>query len=137
MVRTRFSVVVLSVLVGVLAGCGQSLHDQLVGTWEGHSGYYKTFNEDGTYGVGGSPAVASGEHDADIVSQLEWGTWTVEDGILTITPDADSFSCRRYVGMYEIEVTDDGQQMLSTLVEDDCGPRSLGFEGAGTRYTDT
>lgn len=68
---------------------------------------------------------------------MEWGTWTYEDTVLTMTPDSDSLYCSGYVGTYEIEMVDGGDGMLSILVEDGCGPWSLGFGGAGTRVTHT
>ena len=124
------------VLMGILAGCGNSNFDQTVGMWvDEESVFYLVFNEDGTYGVGRSPRLASG---TDVVSpELEWGTWSYEGNLLSMAPDPDSEFCRRLIGTYEMEIIDDGQRMLATLVEDECPVRESGFEGLHIRHTDT
>jgi hypothetical protein len=137
--RTGFFVVVLSVLVGDLAGCGgaeTSLQDQMVGLWTTNKGVYVSFNADGTYGKGFTPEAALAPDDP--MAGMERGTWIVDDGILTfVTSEPTSqYGCDD-TGAYEVELTDTGDQILATLIEDTCAKRRDDFPSGLTRHTDT
>lgn len=126
---------VLLVVAGVLTGCGTSLHDQMVGTWVSEKGVYVAFNADGTYGKGFLPEAALAPDASE--AGIERGTWTVNDGVLTfVTSEPTSqYGCDD-IGTYEVELTDTGDQVLVTLIDDTCLKRKTDFPSGLTRHAD-
>lgn len=135
--RQAFGFLLAAVVVTSLCGCSQedSQHDQIVGMWVTEfSGTFMDLNEDGTYGKGTSPEQAAA--GASQTPGFEWGTWTLEEGALTFTTPDGSRYCGRSVGTYDVELSEDGDELRAALVEDDCGVRAEGFPGVLSRYTD-
>ena len=139
--RVSFSVGSVLLLLAALTvgGCGSEevnpLFDQLVGIWEtDRYGMVEVFNEDGTYGVGNTVELASG----DDVTQAEmaFGVWSVDGTVLTRSADPESPYCAGQVGTYEIEFLDDGNHVAVTVVNDDCPGQRLDFGSGLHRYTD-
>ena len=95
-------------------------------------GKYVDFNDDGTFGVGYTPQQAMAMDPF-----FEWGTWSIEEGLLTFTTTQDSKYCSGVIGTYEVEITDDGDEVLVALIEDSCDERSEDFPSGLTRHTDT
>ena len=114
--------VVLVVAIVLLGGCGTEesepgLSESIVGTWVSAKGLYVTFDDDGTYDVGTEAGAAD----------REFGTWSVEGGVLTKLTDEESRYCAGIVGIYETEVLDDGERLESTVVDDECPKRTGDF----------
>ena len=67
---------------------------------------------------------------------LEWGTWTLESDVLTLVPDAQSPTCADVIGVYQLDVTDDGTRIDVTVQDDTCDGRSsdvsMGLTQAGS-----
>ena len=131
----------IAALIAALAlvgGCGtteSSLSDSMVGHWVTDlHGIHIVFLDDGSYGKGHSPAQASPKDVS--FAELEWGTWSTDGNILTITPDTTSAYCGKIVATYEIEVLDDGNRLEVTVLDDDCTKRPEDFGSGLTRYTD-
>ena len=131
----------LAVLLAVLVlagstGCSGevSQQEQIVGTWVTNlHGIYVAFNDDGTYGKGKSPEQAMGTQ----FGQFESGTWTLEEGLLTLATSQDSQDCNGAIGTYEVEIADTGDQVLVTLIDDTCASRIADFPSGLTRHTNT
>ena len=137
-----FSVGVALPLLAALTigGCGSgdaaSPSEVLVGTWKTDLyGMVEVFNEDGTYSVGHTVDLASGED----VSQAEiaFGIWSIDGSVLTRSADPESPNCAGLVGTYEIEFFDDGDRVTVRVVSDDCPPQREDFGSALTRYTES
>ena len=126
------------VAVLALAGCGTteaSLSDSVVGTWETiSSGNFVVFNDDATYGVGHS--VVSASADNVQFADIEFGTWSVQDGVLTFVTDEDSRMCPGVEGSWEVELLNDGDTLGVTEVSDECQQRNGGFGDGATRVTE-
>ncbi len=140
--RVSFRVGVALLLLAALtvAGCGSGGADPpselLVGTWETELwGVIEVFNEDGTYGVGHTVDLASG----DDVSQAElaFGTWSIDGNVLTRSADPGSPYCAGMEGTYEIEFLDDGDRVAVTVVSDDCPTQRQDFGSGLSRYMDS
>ena len=140
--RFSFCVGVALLLLAVLTvgGCGSGEADSpselLVGTWVTDLyGHIEVFNEDGTYGVGGTVDLASG----DDVSQAElgFGTWSIDGSVLTRNMVPESPYCRGMVGTYEIEFSDDRDRVAVTVVSDDCPTQRKDFGSGLSRYMDS
>jgi hypothetical protein len=140
--RVSFCVGVVLLLLAALTvgGCGSGEADSpselLVGTWVTDLwGAIEVFNEDGTYGVGHTVDLASG----DDVSQAElgFGTWSIDGSILTRSSDPESPYCGGMEGTYEIEFLDDGDRVAVTVVSDDCPTQRKDFGSGLSRYMDS
>jgi hypothetical protein len=116
--------------------CGESLQDQMVGMWvSDFKGICVALNDDGTYGKGHSPEQA--EAGESQTPGFEWGTWTVEEGVLTFTTPEEAPYCGGTVGTYEVAVSDTGDELSPTLVEDGCTTRAADFPLGLTRHTES
>jgi hypothetical protein len=132
--RGIISVIALAALAGA---CGSndsapSLSDTLTeSTWVTSAEAYQVYLDDGTYNVSFNRATAEGVDQAEGQDEntadpelLEWGTWTVESDVLTLVPDAQSPSCADIIGVYQLDVTDDGTRIDVTVQDDTCNGRS-------------
>jgi hypothetical protein len=123
-------------VVALLGACGSddsepSLSDTLTGsTWLTQDDYYQTYHDDGTYAVDTTMAGAEGDVSA---ADTEWGTWTLDENVLSLTADAESAYCAGVTGTYLLEVTEDGNRIEVSLESDDCSARRVGFPPAVTR----
>jgi hypothetical protein len=107
----------------------------MVGIWTTNlKDIYVAFDADGTYGKGFTPEAAL-DPDNHRWSNIDWGTWTVDDGILTFNTSEGTNFCSGDTGTYEVELTDD--QVLITLIDDTCTKREIDFPSGLTRHTDT
>ena len=136
--RWALGLLLAGVVVASVCGCSQedSQEDQIVGMWATEfDAAFMDLDEDGTYGKGTTPEqAAAGEAQTP---KFEWGTWTLDEGTLTFnTPDGTRY-CGRSVGTYEVEVSEDGDELRAALIEDECGVRADGFPGVLTRHTDS
>jgi hypothetical protein len=139
-VSLRVGVALLLLAALTIGGCGSGEADSpselLVGTWETDLyGMVEVFNEDGTYSVGHTVDLASG----DDVSQAEmgFGTWSIDGNVLTRSADPESPYCTGLVGTYEIEFLDDGDRVAVTVVSDDCPTQRRDFGSGISRYMDS
>lgn len=121
----------------LVGACGSddsepSLSDTLTGsTWLTQDpAYYQTYHDDGTYAVDSTTARAEGDVSA---ADIEWGTWTLDENVLSLTPDAASAYCAGVTGTYLLEVADDGDRIDVSVQDDTCNVRSVGFPPAVTR----
>lgn len=131
---------VLIAIIVVLAGlgaCGSdesetSLSESITETsWLTVGGKTIEFRDDGTFGVSVVPFVDVSSADR------EWGTWSIEGSVLTMTPDADSPYCAEEPGSYTIAIENDGNRLDATVEEDSCGgPRQEDFSQGLTRNAD-
>lgn len=131
--RRSIHVLIALALVGT-AGCGStdaSLKDSVIGTWETSLAVVVVFNDDGTYGVGHS--VVSASPDDVRFAEMEYGTWSVEGGVLTKVTDEASRFCAGIESSYEIEVLDDGDRLGLTTLSDECRVRNDDFGKGVTR----
>jgi hypothetical protein len=124
------------VVVALVGACGSddsepSLSDTLTGsTWLTQDKYYQTYHDDGTYAVDTTTARAEGDVSA---ADTEWGTWTLDENVLSVTPDAASAYCAGITGTYLLEVADDGNRIDVSMQDDTCNVRTVGFPPALTR----
>ena len=136
--RRALALLLAGVVVSSVCGCSQedSQRDQIVGMWATEfSAVFMDLNEDGTYGKGSTPEqAAAGEAQTP---SFEWGTWTLDEGVLTFTTPDGTRYCGRSVGTYDVEVSDDGDELRTALIEDECGVRAEGFPGVLNRYTES
>jgi hypothetical protein len=132
--RRIISVIALAALAGA---CGSddsapSLSDTLTeSTWVTSAEAYHVYLDDGTYNVSFNRATAEGVDQAEGQDEntpdpelLEWGTWTLESDVLTLVPDAQSPSCADIIGVYQLDVIDDGTRIDVTVQDDTCEGRS-------------
>ena len=111
-VRMRgLSIRVLLVLGLCLAACGGSdASDQIHGTWYwADYGAYETFESDGTW-------TAQMSLDEE---PFDWGTYTLEDGVLTSTNADDSY-CPGGSAVWEVAFSEDGDELRETTVSESC-----------------
>ena len=107
----------LVALVVCLTGCGAAVDEAAAihGTWTARYGVwdvYESFRPDGTWEVR--------ENDEE---PHDWGTYTLEDGVLTMTSDDDGW-CEGGVGVYEVTFTDGGTRLTrSSVVPDECSEK--------------
>ena len=104
----------------------------LVGLWVTHHGYYVLRTADGAYNLGYTPEGAES-------APFGWGAYTFDEqeGILTFTSDAGTHCGADSTGVYEAVITDDGDTVTFTLVEDPCSVRPGNMTGEQTRYSPT
>ena len=118
----------------MIASCGveqASLEDEIVGTWVTQADIYVVFDAAGTHGVGHSLELATGTDERR--PEIEFGTWVIEGSTLTFSNDRGSKVCAGMTGVYEIEIPEEGDEMLVTVVEDECEARAEDFGGGLTR----
>ena len=113
---------------------------QLIGMWETSKGY-EVLHEDGTYGAGTTPEAARSD-------PMDFGTYTIEGNTFTYVTDPKARICTRststdatvregITGVYEISISDDGNQLLRTLIDDECGTqRTQDVVPSVTRYVE-
>ena len=112
---------------------------QLIGMWETYEGY-EVLHEDGSYSAGRSPEEARSD-------PIDFGRYTIEGNTFTYVTDPEAQFCTRssstdatvregIAGVYEISISDDGNQLLRTLVDDECGARSQDVVPSVTRYAE-
>lgn len=133
--RRSLAVLLIALMAAAVSSCStdESQQDQLVGMWKTNGwGTYVALNDDGTYGKGSTPVQAIAMDPF-----FERGTWTIEEGLLTFTASEDSKYCSGVIGAFEVEITDDGDEVLVTLIEDSCDERAEDFPSGLTRHTDT
>ncbi|MCB9452237.1 MAG: hypothetical protein H6672_12415 [Anaerolineaceae bacterium] len=91
--------------------------NSLVGTWMTGHYYCIRFQGDGTYQAAGSM------EGLDIASPPDSGTYTIQDGYVTLISSAGSRDCSSGdVGYYQVTTTSDGS-MEFTMQEDFCKMR--------------
>jgi hypothetical protein len=124
------------VVLVLLGGCGSgdsetSLSDSITdATWLSAGNKLVVFEDDGAFGVGRSPF-----NDVS-AADTEWGTWSVEASVLSMTPDAESPKCAEVTGTYSIDVVDDGNRIDATVQDDPCSGRRADFSEGLTRLDD-
>jgi lipopolysaccharide export system protein LptC len=92
-------------------------------TWyEDQSNTYVTYDPDGEWS-------ASLEGTA-----FDWGTYTFEDGVLTLFNADDSY-CAGAVAVWEVAFSDNGDEMNSTFVSDTCNNSVRGQDQVRVRHT--
>jgi hypothetical protein len=123
-------------VVALLGACGSdasepSLSETLIeSAWLTQENFHQTYHDDGTYAVDRTTARAEGDVSA---ADLEWGTWTLDGNVLSLTPNAESAYCAGISATYLLEVTDDGNRIEVSIQDDTCYQRSVGFPPAVTR----
>ena len=109
---------VVAILSLSLAACGDSSDEAeaIHGTWLWSVGVievYETFNADGTW------------HAADEYEE-DWGTYTLKDGILTMTNADDSYCGPGDHGaVFEVTFSDDGNELHEKIISESCGQQSI------------
>ena len=129
--RLTLLVVGMALAVGACGGSEDvGAEDPLVGMWETHHGYYVLRTVDGVHNIGYTPRWAE-------TDPFGWGTYTFDeqDGIFTFTSAAGTHCGADSTGVYEAVITDDGDTVTFTLVEDPCGVRPANMTGEQTRYS--
>jgi hypothetical protein len=133
MKRTNSMLVVLLVttlaVLFLVAGCSSddgdpSTAEQLYGTWHdvtpSLSGYYLTFDEEGivdtyfTSNVDGSPD--------------QWGTYTLDGDILTMTDALDAPYCKGAVSVWTVAFSPDGDETYFAFASDECSESARGVD---------
>jgi len=140
--RISFCIGVALLVLAALTvgGCGSGEADSpselLVGTWVTDLyGVIEVFNEDGTYGVGHTVDLASGDNVSQ--AELGFGTWSIDGSVLTRSMDPEAPYCPGMVGTYETEFSDDGDRVALTVVSDDCPTQRQDFGSGISRYMDS
>lgn len=110
--RYLISVVIAVVAIGmsVVACGGADEADAIHGTWYWQAYFaFETFEPDGTWSVteGTDP------------TPYDWGTYTLEDGILTMV-NADDSLCPGSTAVFEVTFSKDGDTLFETVVSDSC-----------------
>jgi hypothetical protein len=113
----------------LVAGCSSddgdlSTAEQLYGTWHdvtpSLNGYYLIFDEEGivdtyfTSDVDGSP--------------FQWGTYTLDGDILTMTDALDAPYCEGAVSVWTVAFSPDGDESYFTFVSDECSSSARGVD---------
>jgi hypothetical protein len=130
----------------VSAACGddapdagaETLEQRIVGTWVTQSGDYEILDADGTFAAGQTPEEAAG-------SPMDFGTYTLEGNVFTYVTDPEAEFCTEIVsfepltkeglvGRYEISISDDGQELFRTLIDDACLVRTTDATPSAARY---
>ena len=128
--------VVVLALLGALGACGSdesepSLSETLTETtWVSGGGKFIEFRDDGAYGV------STEEFEGVSESDREWGTWSVDGNVLSMTPDLESPFCAEVTGTYTMAVLDSGDRLDATVQDDPCEPRQEDFSLGLTRQAD-
>lgn len=90
--------------------------DQLLGVWHdvtpGH-GVYLKFDDEGVWGV----YLAS---DVESATPYAWGTYTLDQAQITMIDDLETTICPGAVGILNVAVSADGEDVYFTFVEDSC-----------------
>jgi len=109
-------------------GRGLSLSESILGTWVTAGDGYIEFRDDGSYDVGYIRSTGG----------IEWGTWSIDEKVLSMVPAVDSVFCAGTGGAYEIALVDDGNRLVTTLLDDECRSRreDFGSELGLTRHRD-
>jgi hypothetical protein len=126
----------LIVALLLLGGCGSdesepSLSESLTDTtWVSESDKIKEYRDDGTYGV------STSEFDDVSEANREWGTWSLDGNMLTVSPDTESPFCAEVTATYLVELVDDGNRLDVSVQDDPCEPRREDFSLGLTRRAD-
>lgn len=114
-------------LVLATSACSSSDSEDIYGVWVlgGPEGVHMTFNEDGSWSVVHPDA---GDHAEG------WGTFTFDDGLLTLTQDPAVQECGGMVGTYLAEFTTEGNFALNNI-EEPCSKASRQLRGISVRYS--
>jgi hypothetical protein len=115
-------------LVLATSACSSSDSEEIYGVWVlgGSEGVHFTFNEDGSWSVI--------HPDATPDRPEGWGTFTFDDGLLTLTQDPAVHECGGTVGTYQAEFTTEGNLALNNI-EDPCAKASRQLRGIAVRYS--
>ena len=123
----RLAIPVLVVLGFCLAACGDSSDEAetIHGTWSlPQFEAYETIESDGTWSV----------HEGDEPPHA-WGTYTLEDGILTMN-NADDAYCPGSAVVYEVTFSADGNELHEKIVSETCTMQAFrARDRVLTRYT--
>ena len=77
--------------------------DEIVGIWrQGETAYYLQFNADGTFNSATSVAALGS-------APIDFGTYVLDGNQFTFMSSNDSPICPEHSGVYQIQITDDGQ----------------------------
>jgi hypothetical protein len=83
-----------------------------------------------TYDPGGEWSVREGLEG----SVFDWGTYTFEDGVLTLFNADDSY-CGGAVGVWEVAFSENKDEIYSTFVSDTCNNSPRGQDQVRVRHT--
>ena len=112
----RLAIPVLVVLGFCVGACGGSDEAEAIhGTWLWRVGVievFETFEPDGTW-------------DAYDTEDHDWGTYTLEDGILTMTNADDSYCGPDSSAVFEVTFSEDGDELQEKIVSESCGKQSI------------
>jgi hypothetical protein len=131
--RGATAILLGAMISACLVGCSDSasaIEDELVGVWYSKLYIYVAFDADGTYGKGHSAEQAQGQSQNPV---MDWGTWSVEDDVLTLITADGSEYCGDTTATYRVAIADDGSEVRVTLLDDPCGIRSSDLTNGLTR----
>ena len=102
--------------------------DPLVGLWETYEGYYVLRGDDGSMTLGYTPEGAESD-------PWGWGTYTFDGHLFTFTSGPGTTCGPGVTGIYEADVSQDGEVVTFTVVSDNCpSERPTRLSGEQTRY---
>jgi hypothetical protein len=128
---------VILLLAASVSACGSddadsSLSDTLTdAAWVTTQGKRIEFRDDGTYGV----SVESFDEVSE--ADREWGSWSLDEDELSMTPDTQSPFCAEAIGTYTIVVREGGVALDVKVVEDQCEQRERDFSSGLTQLAAT
>ena len=114
-ISTALALFLLMIALAACQPAGQQL--DLVGVWTNDFGYIQ-FDTDGIWGMGGTFGGLNAK-------PLAFGPYHLEGTLLTLETDEESNFCPGETGIYEVELSEQGE-LSFTLVDDPCG--NLTFE---------
>ena len=108
----RYPILSITLLLVLVAGCSSrdGASEAIHGTWYWDAyDAYETFADDGEWNVkeGSNP------------TPLDWGTYTLEDGILTMMNADDSY-CPGGSAVFEVTFSEDGNELRETVISESC-----------------
>ena len=124
----RMGILVLAAICLCIAACGSGGDEAeaIHGTWLWRIGVIEvseTYHPDGTW-----DAYDAYDHD--------WGTYTLEDGILAVTNADDSYCGPNSGVVFEVTFSEDGNELYEEVVSESCGKPSIrGQDRVLTRQT--
>ena len=110
------AIMVIALLGLTVVACGGSDEAEAIyGTWYvGYADGYETFEPDGTWSV----------REGTNPTPLDWGTYTLEDGILRMINADDSY-CPGGSAVFEVTFSEDGNEVEEKVVSESCSNSSV------------